>query len=441
MKPIHIYHIEKTGGRNLRNMIAQKLVISQGLDEKTAKSLVKSWVGGEFNGIPKKIGDFWLGGKDSIIISNHENYYTVIPRPGEISITLIRDPIDRIISYYRMTLTDISNYKQETWAEFVKNCPLNTLMRHLSMFSKTMDVDEAFNIITKLNYVIMLDDYEFGAKKLFKELNLNFNKSHMGKSKCKIDTEVFYAQEDVIEILKTKISLELELYNRLKIWYNNRKKMTEYKNANWCAKAIADANDNLNRKYFKTKEYLILQPYQEINSAFKDILKQSKKRPLNVIDIGCGCGWQAVFFKEEGFMSDIKFSGADVSKHMCDRAKKNYPDGDFFVHNIVEKPLNKSYDIVFESATLELVSDWEAALKNMLKSSNEWFIAHRMWYTDSNNTKIEQVETYNRLPDIRIHISLREFKSIINSEGFSIVRESKWSKSYKMGTFTARRIK
>ena len=91
-----------------------------------------------------------------------------------------------------------------------------------------------------------------------------------------------------------------------------------------------------------------------------------------------------------------------------------------------------------ESAVLELVSDWKLALQNMLLSSNKWFIAHRLFFTQG-ETKTELVETYRKIPDIRTYISLTEFQKILENYGFEMKNIDKWD-GINMATFIIKRI-
>lgn len=208
--------------------------------------------------------------------------------------------------------------------------------------------------------------------------------------------------------------------------------------ADWTTQEIANANNDLNSSYFQTGEYKKYESYFKLKEAFEYIFNNEQKRPLSVLDVGCGSGWHAVYLKENNFQ--LLFNGTDISEYMCINALKNFPDGNFFISNIIEENFKNIYDIVMESAVIELMSDWEKAIKNMLISSNKWFIAHRLFFTEE-ETKEEQVTTYFNMPDIRIHVGLEEFINILKKEGFTMVKKDVWrNSSYKMGTFIAKRV-
>ena len=208
----------------------------------------------------------------------------------------------------------------------------------------------------------------------------------------------------------------------------------------WTTKEIADANDKLNASYFKTGVYKKHESYFKLKEAFEYILSNDRKRPLSVLDVGCGSGWYAVYFEKEDLQKNLIYNGTDLSENMCANAKNNFSNGNFFVSDVVKNSFNKKYDIIMEAAVLELVTDWKMALKNMLIGSNRWFIAHRLFITYGETIE-EQVKTYFDLPDMRVHIGWKEFINILKNEEFDIIKEDVWHVgAYTMGTFIAKRI-
>jgi len=215
--------------------------------------------------------------------------------------------------------------------------------------------------------------------------------------------------------------------------------MNKIISADWTLEQIAIANNDLNKGYFVTGEYAKKPEYIKLKEAFEYILQNDSIRPLNILDVGCGSGWHALYFNKEGITKDLIFNGIDISIHMCNNAKKNYPNGIFFVENIEKKSFNNEYDVVFESGVIEIMKDWRSGLINMLRSSKKWFIAHRLFFVE-NYTKTTQVKTYLDLPDIRHEIGLKDLNEVLEQEGWVIEKQDVWYKgSYQMGTFIMRR--
>lgn len=209
--------------------------------------------------------------------------------------------------------------------------------------------------------------------------------------------------------------------------------------ADWTQFELAYENNKLNKGYFETNEYKKYDSFSKIIESVNFILKQEEKK-IELLDIGCGSGWQAVCFEKEGLTNVIKYFGLDLSIHMCNFAKENYPNGNFLVADIMTNDLGKQFDIVMESAVIELVPDWKKCVSGMIKHTKKWLIFHRMFFTD-NETVIEQSETYNHIPDMRRHIGLVDLSKELLKYNFLLVKKDEWniSQSYKMGTFIARR--
>lgn len=211
--------------------------------------------------------------------------------------------------------------------------------------------------------------------------------------------------------------------------------------ADWTCFEFAKANHELNESYFQTNEHKKFPSYFKIKEALQWIISEEKDNSkLSMLDVGCGTGWQAEYFRLEGLFDKIEYTGSDISTHMCDFAKKNCSSGNFIVSDIIQE-IPGIFDIVSEAALLELLDDWKKAVSNIIKCSNKWIIFHRLFFTEG-ETYVEQVVTYNNAADLRYHISLKELGSFLNSNGFSIVKEDVWiTEPYKMGTFIAKRIR
>lgn len=207
--------------------------------------------------------------------------------------------------------------------------------------------------------------------------------------------------------------------------------------ADWTLEKFAVENHKLNKGYFDTNKYKTLKPYIKLGEAFNYINEN-----VNIIDIGCGTAWYGVYLQKEGYLKHSTYSGCDISPHMCKLSKENIPNANFFVFDIASSSLENKYDVVLDSAVIQIADqDWKKVLKNMLLSSSKWLILHRLFYTND-VTKIEQVKTYLKVPDIRIHVGLNELKKELDKYRFSIVYRDLWAieKCYNQGTFVIKKL-
>ena len=206
--------------------------------------------------------------------------------------------------------------------------------------------------------------------------------------------------------------------------------------ADWKLPELAFDNNNLNKSYFESGAYKTNVAYYKLKGALEYILNNDSNN-LSLLDVGCGSGWHGVYLKKENI--NISYNGTDLSQHMCDNAKENCPDSNFIVLDITTSVPKNKYDIVMESAVLELVSSWRLSMANMLLTANKWFVAHRLFFTNK-ETKTEYVETYRKIKDIRTHIGMNDFNDVLLECGFELVNKDVWETSaYNMGTFIARR--
>lgn len=208
--------------------------------------------------------------------------------------------------------------------------------------------------------------------------------------------------------------------------------------ADWSLPGIAKEHNELNKTYLDKNEFGKYESFFKLKEAINYIKDNDKIETL--LDVGCGAGWQAVYLNNNKLLNDLKYTGIDLSDDMCILAKQNFNDGEFYSIDIIKGNIKEKYDIIMESAVLELVHDWEFALRNMMSACNKWLIFHRLFFTEK-EMKYEQTSTYMNLPDIRIHISLLRLDEILKEQNFEIVKADKWivSDAYNMGTFIAKR--
>jgi len=214
--------------------------------------------------------------------------------------------------------------------------------------------------------------------------------------------------------------------------------MKDLKIADWSTKEIADANYEINLDYFKKGTHRQYESFFKLKEAFEFVLGLIETRPLLVLEIGCGAGWQIKYLLEEGIAQHFFYEAMDISQHMIDYATKNFPNGTYSVGDIVSQQPEKNFNVVYEAATVQLLSDWRRALQNMMKCATDFVILHRVFYT-TKPSFIEQVVTYHNIPDCRHWINLDELSDIFNQGNFELIKSDLWRPD--LGTFIARRKK
>lgn len=98
-------------------------------------------------------------------------------------------------------------------------------------------------------------------------------------------------------------------------------------------------------------------------------------RPLEfktVLDVGCGQGSFLAELVAE--FPSITPSGTDISPSAVTLARKQVPQGEFFVLDATREHLQQRYDLVVCSEVLEHIPDDEAALRNIARMTGKYLV-------------------------------------------------------------------
>lgn len=226
IKPIFLYHVEKTGGRSLRISFVKHLVEKYKCKTDPFKIHFGSWgeehfevgpyiIGGENNNIPWE-GTHGLYNKDI-----WTNYYRIV---------ILRNPIDRIFSFIRMLYAFESKesnskfyldykYLIENGIEnFAEMCPNEILNKQTYTFSQTFSLMEAFENIKDLNLVMFTEYFQEGLDQISSDLNLTPKLENIyfkGESEYgPTNDEILNKNNMLLKQLEKKLDLDIKLYQK-----------------------------------------------------------------------------------------------------------------------------------------------------------------------------------------------------------------------------------
>lgn len=194
----------------------------------------------------------------------------------------------------------------------------------------------------------------------------------------------------------------------------------------WKLPEVAAENDDLNREYFEKGEMGNYPYFFKLRDAARKILELDPiAHPLSCLDVGCGAGWQIRYLAAqipEGF----EFTGMDISPHMCARARRNCPDTEFVVGDLLEFNPGRKWNLVMACGSMEHFEDWRAFVRKLAELSDGWVLIHKAFFTDG-KTKKETRTIYHGLTEVRMTISWQEFVLAAVEAGMAVVERYDWN--------------
>lgn len=221
MKSIYQFHNRKTGGTSLNFVMLdhaslndsdayKKLLDSNGKGYNFPKGKVVGW---DRNTLMK--GQYFYG------FSHIPMHQIKLDLPNFYTISIFRDPVDRVISHYKMLeerkknnpshslLSKEGNFIEEGFSGFIERLPNEHLLNQLYMFSVNFNIAEAVANIRSLDCIFQTENFSIGIDSLNRDLGLNLKSYHKRKtSKIMLDS-------NLIKKLKEKLRPEYEMLEEI----------------------------------------------------------------------------------------------------------------------------------------------------------------------------------------------------------------------------------
>lgn len=194
---IYFFHIRKTAGTSLNNMICY---YSSG-DESLFDNLSRK----RNHRLLAKNGKIYVGWNQHLIEEGNYYYaFSHIPKhflnlpEKTFTITCLRDPAKRVISHYKMLLEEPKKNKRKlinneykwlgkSFSDFLDNIPRNHLLNQLYTFSSKCDIQEAYDNIIQCSYFFFTEEFNNGIANLSKVFGFNMSQMHRRKSNVEVD--------------------------------------------------------------------------------------------------------------------------------------------------------------------------------------------------------------------------------------------------------------
>ncbi|MBU0528429.1 sulfotransferase family 2 domain-containing protein [bacterium] len=222
---IYHYHIRKTGGKSLLFMFMANECqdyykkyeeLYTNIDHRI---IINNKVFALWHPIILQQGNYYYG-------ASHIPYHSLKLPDRTFTITCLSDPVDRIISHYKMLLRK-KKIQHQSWGlkrelhwlggsfeYFLKSISKNQLLNQLYMFSKSFTISEAVDNILKCNHIQFLESFNEGITILENKLNIKLKLLHADREICQTNInqlaldqlrEILYPEYKFIEQIKKEI--------------------------------------------------------------------------------------------------------------------------------------------------------------------------------------------------------------------------------------------
>lgn len=214
---IYFYHIRKTAGTSLCAAFF-RLAAPDGeeamsiLAQRGGRIVLGDKVYVGWNRYLIERGEYFFG------FSHFPAHRLHIP-PATFTVTCLRDPIRRIISYFKNTKYYEKHYPDQkdllrldvsSLSNFVASLPKKDLLRQLYMFSKTFSVTEAADRISSCSYYFFTEEYGDSLNALAGKLSMPLQASHENQLPVDVDID-----ECEVKQLRERMEPEYQLVEQL----------------------------------------------------------------------------------------------------------------------------------------------------------------------------------------------------------------------------------
>lgn len=218
----YFYHIRKTGGRAIIYAFMQNSEHRDYLDGGGCHPLYKRLCDSKILNIQGNT--FVCHHKKYIESGNYHFGFSHMPQHGihfqkpRITITCIREPVERFFSYYANMKRERERFKHSQakyidlpFIEFVRRVDRIHLLPTVYMFSKTFNVDEAFNNLMKVDHILYHDKLDEGL------IGLGLTPPPLIGA---INNKKFKATQQDLDELTVLLDPEIKLYEKIMKYRN-----------------------------------------------------------------------------------------------------------------------------------------------------------------------------------------------------------------------------
>jgi SAM-dependent methyltransferase len=118
-------------------------------------------------------------------------------------------------------------------------------------------------------------------------------------------------------------------------------------------------------------------PYRAFRELLEILVREgAMPRPATFLDIGCGMGAYGELL-ERWAPGRFEYTGADYAETTVATARDRWPARQFVRRDVHEQHALDGFDVVFASALLDVLADYERVLEALCAADAPWVILHR----------------------------------------------------------------
>lgn len=154
---------------------------------------------------------------------SHRPQHSLRLPPDTFTVTCLRNPVNRVISHYKMIMEykklgkpfggmeEESRWFEEKFSEFLENIPKSHLLSQLYMFSKSYNTQEAFENIVACSHHFVTEGFSTGVEELAKKTGImNLKPIHVRRTEIAVEI----SEKDILNLTEM-LKPEIDLYHRL----------------------------------------------------------------------------------------------------------------------------------------------------------------------------------------------------------------------------------
>ena len=156
-------------------------------------------------------------------------------------------------------------------------------------------------------------------------------------------------------------------------------------------------------------------PYRAFRELLELLVQEERlPQPATFLDIGCGMGAYGELL-ERWAPGRFEYTGADYAEAVVARAQERWPSRRFVRRDVHEQHALDGFDVVFASALLDVLADYEPVLEALCAADAPWLLLHRQRI--GRRSRVEVVPGYRGQRTYRSTLTPEQLRDVAARHG------------------------